>query len=144
MPAMTCVFCAIVAGSEPATIVAANEGAVAFLTLPSSALSAGHTLVVPSSHSVGLLDTAATGREAVINLCHAVALAMVDAGIGTGVNLLSASGPGSDQSVDHWHVHVVARRAGDGIDTWPETASPVARKMHAEAGLQLQQRLSTD
>lgn len=40
-----------------------------------------------------------------------------------GVNLLSASGPHSDQSVPHLHVHVIPRWEGDGLDTWPSTIS---------------------
>ncbi|WP_285530347.1 HIT domain-containing protein, partial [Streptomyces lavendulae] len=37
----------------------------------------------------------------------------------SGVNILSASGPGSEQSVPHLHFHVVPRWMDDGISTWP-------------------------
>ncbi|WP_285530556.1 HIT family protein, partial [Streptomyces lavendulae] len=37
----------------------------------------------------------------------------------SGVNILSASGPGSEQSVPHLHFHVVPRWTDDGISTWP-------------------------
>ncbi|MFE4969039.1 HIT family protein [Streptomyces sp. NPDC056660] len=37
----------------------------------------------------------------------------------TGVNVLNASGPGSEQSVPHLHFHAVPRWPDDGISTWP-------------------------
>ncbi|MFF9431269.1 HIT family protein [Streptomyces sp. NPDC014746] len=37
----------------------------------------------------------------------------------TGVNILSASGPGSEQSVPHLHFPVVPRGVDDGFSTWP-------------------------
>lgn len=40
-----------------------------------------------------------------------------------GVNILNASGRGSQQSVPHLHFHVVPRWDDDGLDAWPSTAS---------------------
>lgn len=132
-----CIFCDIVAGSSPAAIVAESDLALAFLALADSALTAGHTLVVPKQHCLGVLDATSESRKAVIELCSVVGRAMVKAELGTGVNLLSACGPGSDQSVDHWHIHVVPRLSGDGVNTWPETDSPVAASDHANAGVRI-------
>ncbi|MFJ6001859.1 HIT family protein [Arthrobacter sp. NPDC092385] len=42
---------------------------------------------------------------------------------GAGVNLLSASGPESEQSVAHLHFHVVPRWRDDGFTTWPSQRS---------------------
>ena len=35
-----------------------------------------------------------------------------------GVNVLNASGVSAQQSVFHLHMHVIPRKAGDGIDIW--------------------------
>ncbi|MFE7778158.1 HIT family protein [Streptomyces sp. NPDC057445] len=40
-----------------------------------------------------------------------------------GVNVLSAGGPGSEQSVPHLHFHVVPRWSDDGFSTWPSQQS---------------------
>ncbi|MEV6297464.1 HIT domain-containing protein [Streptomyces sp. NPDC051896] len=47
----------------------------------------------------------------------------------SGVNILSASGPASEQSVPHLHFHVVPRWADDQISTWP-----AGRSAHQLAG----------
>ena len=39
-----------------------------------------------------------------------------------GVNLLNASGECAGQSVPHFHIHIIPRKGGDGIDAWPEFA----------------------
>jgi len=48
-----------------------------------------------------------------------VAGAMRTALDASGVNILNASGPGSEQSVPHLHFHVVPRWLDDGFSTWP-------------------------
>ena len=36
-----------------------------------------------------------------------------------GLNLLNASGGSAGQSVPHFHIHIIPRKGGDGIDAWP-------------------------
>ena len=36
-----------------------------------------------------------------------------------GVNILHASGREAQQSVMHFHLHILPRHEGDGIDAWP-------------------------
>ncbi|MEU9012736.1 HIT domain-containing protein [Streptomyces sp. NPDC048479] len=40
-----------------------------------------------------------------------------------GVNILSANGPGSEQSVPHLPFHVIPRWSDDGFSTWPTQQS---------------------
>ena len=120
---MTCVFCDLLAGEGRTTWVARREAASAFLPLAEGRLSPAHTLVVPNDHAVGIHDAPAESLQAVILLAQEVARAMETSLGARGVNILSASGPGSDQSVPHLHLHVVPRWEGDGLDTWPSTVS---------------------
>jgi histidine triad (HIT) family protein len=112
-------------GNVPAQVVADIGEALAFTVLDGAALAPGHVLVIPRRHCLGINDADSTSRDAVGALCQQVSQGMLRALSATGVNLLSACGPGSDQSVDHWHMHVVPRRVGDGIETWPESGSTV-------------------
>jgi diadenosine tetraphosphate (Ap4A) HIT family hydrolase len=49
-----CVFCEIVAGTSPASLVAENALALAVLTI--GPIRPGHVLVIPKRHVVGLPD----------------------------------------------------------------------------------------
>lgn len=107
----SCVFCAIAAGRIPARIVHAEDDLVAFLdTTP---LLPGHVLVVPRAHHETLddLPPALTGPlfGAVQRLSIAVQAAMRADGSFVAVNTRVS------QSVPHLHVHVVPRRAKDGL-----------------------------
>ncbi|MFN8157136.1 MAG: HIT domain-containing protein [Candidatus Nanopelagicales bacterium] len=117
-----CVFCELI-GSGDARWVHRGDDAVAFLPLPDGALAPGHTLVVPRAHCVGILDADDAAVTATMHLVQRVSRAMTTALGATGVVLLSASGPGSGQSVDHFHVHVVPRWPDDGADLWPADRS---------------------
>lgn len=54
-----CVFCDLMTSGE-ARWVARHEDAVAFLPLADALLAPGHTLVVPRTHCVGVLDAPRT------------------------------------------------------------------------------------
>ncbi|MFE7618267.1 HIT family protein [Streptomyces sp. NPDC057496] len=113
---MDCVFCRLIREGT-ARWVAREPDACAFA--PLDPLAPGHTLVVPTRHHTGVFDTPPDVLAASTALVQRVAAAM-RTGLGaSGVNVLSASGPGSEQSVPHLHFHVVPRWADDGISTWP-------------------------
>ncbi len=123
MDPMACVFCELLAGRGQTTWVARRRHASAFLPLPGGRLSPAHTLIVPNDHAVGIHDASPRSLQAVMLLAQELARAMARSIGAGGVNILSASGPDSDQSVPHLHLHVVPRWAGDGLDTWPSSVS---------------------
>ncbi|WP_191876550.1 HIT family protein [Streptomyces filipinensis] len=113
---MYCTLCRLI--REDAARWVARE-AVACAFSPLDPLAPGHTLVVPTQHYADVFDTPHDVLAATMALVQRVAGAMRAALDATGVNILSASGPGSEQSVPHLHFHVVPRWMGDGISTWP-------------------------
>ncbi|NGY62019.1 HIT family protein [Lentzea sp. NEAU-D13] len=119
---MACVFCSIMSGGLPAHWVAQAPDAVAFLPLASGSLAPGHTLVVPREHSVGVQDASPAAFAAAGELIQRVALAMEVALRASGVCVLNASGPGSEQSVPHLHFHVVPHWEDDEYFAWPEAS----------------------
>jgi histidine triad (HIT) family protein len=112
-----CLFCAIVAGDVPATVVAETDRTVAFLD--HRPLFPGHTLVIPRVHVDTLLDL---GAELVPPLLASVQLVAraVEAGLGADGTFVAVNNRVS-QSVPHLHVHVVPRRFKDGLRGffWP-------------------------
>ena len=113
----SCLFCRIVAGDEPAHVIARDDVAVAFLDV--RPVFPGHTLVVPLRHVVTLpdLEPEAVGPlfERVRTLSAAVPDALDADGTFVAVNNVVS------QSVAHLHVHVVPRRRKDGLRGffWP-------------------------
>jgi histidine triad (HIT) family protein len=116
---MACLFCSIVAGDTPATIVASDDEIVAFLDI--RPLFPGHVLVAPRHHveTVTDLPVARVGPffERIQRMARAVEQAMGAQGTFVAINNRVS------QSVPHLHVHVVPRTKGDGLKGffWPRT-----------------------
>ena len=114
-----CLFCRIVSGELPATVVYEDDNAVAFLD--HRPLFPGHTLLVPRQHveTLGELpaNLVAPYFEAAQTLAIAVESAMDAEGTFVAMNNRVS------QSVPHLHVHVVPRRRKDGLKGffWPRT-----------------------
>lgn len=113
-----CVFCAIVAGTSPATVVQGWPDALAIR--PRGGVNDGHVLVLPRVHvpdaSADPEVTAAVMRRA------AELMAGHDA-----ANIITSKGSVATQTVFHLHVHVVPRAAGDGLPL-PWTPQQIARE----------------
>lgn len=112
-----CVFCAIVRGEAPCRPV--MESGLALCFLSNDDQTDYHLLVIPKRHAVNVLDCDAESLHAVADLAQRVGRHLVDDCGFDGVDLLNTSFVG-DQSVMHLHVHLIARKYGDGLDTWPK------------------------
>lgn len=106
-----CTFCRIVSGEAESDIVFADDFALGFLDR--RPLVYGHVLLVPRAHypDLAALPEAAMSKLAVRakRLSAAVMQAMGADGSFVAINNLVS------QSVPHVHVHVVPRKAGDGL-----------------------------
>ena len=114
-----CLFCRIVSGEVPATIVYEDDVSVGFLD--HRPLFHGHTLLVPRAHveTLGELPVSLVGPFfKTAQLLSRVVEAALDAE-GTFVAMNNRV----SQSVPHLHVHVVPRRRKDGLKGffWPRT-----------------------
>ena len=110
-------MCRIAEGSEAALIAHRTEQSVCFLPLRMEA--PGHTVVATIAHFSDMYDVPATDLGDLTLTVQVVARWYRLALGATGFNLLHASGPDAQQSVQHLHVHVVPRWPKDGLDTWP-------------------------
>lgn len=103
-----CLFCRIVAGEIPATIVAATDDTIAFRDINPTA--PVHVLVIPRAHhndiaALAAADPGLAGRLA----ADAAAVAQIE-GIGDAFRLVFNTGAGAGQSVFHVHGHVLGGR----------------------------------
>ena len=113
MPDAECIFCKIVAGEMPSTIIDEDERTVSFMDV--SPATRGHALVVPRAHSADLLSVAQEDLEAVAVAAQRLARRAKERLGADGVNLLNSSGAAAWQTVFHFHVHVIPRYVGDPL-----------------------------
>lgn len=99
-----CLFCKIVAGDIPATLVAETDNVIAFRDIAPKA--PVHVLVVPRTHVANVTEAAAQIPEVLAEMV-AVAQQVADAETGGEYRLIFNTGEGAGQSVFHVHGHVL-------------------------------------
>ena len=105
-----CLFCRIVAGEIPATIVKRSDEAIAFRDIDARAPT--HVLVIPTKHVAAVREAKGSEGEAllgrVLKFAADVASELgLDAG---GYRIVTNTGKDAGQSVDHLHFHVLGGR----------------------------------
>jgi histidine triad (HIT) family protein len=113
MPEDDCIFCKIVAGELPATVVDEDERTVAFMDI--NPATRGHVLVIPREHSRNIFDVAEEDLEACSLTAQRVARRQREKLAADGVNLLNSSEPVAWQTVFHFHLHVPPRYNDDPL-----------------------------
>jgi len=109
-----CLFCRIVAGEIPATIVHETDATVAFRDINPQATT--HVVVVPRTHYPDAVTLAKADPALAGALLAAAGDIAAQEGVAeTGYRLVFNTGPGSGQTVFHVHCHVLGGR----IMTWP-------------------------
>ena len=117
-PPGQCIFCRLVAGDIPAATVYEDHLTIAFMDI--GQVNPGHVLVATKRHAATLFDITPEEAAAVMQTAQHVAQAVHRAFNPPGLTLLQANGREGDQTVFHFHMHVVPRHAHDGIAlTWP-------------------------
>ena len=118
-----CVFCKIVAGQIPSTKVYEDEHTLAFMDL--GQVNPGHVLVAVKKHASYLFELDETQAAAVARACVKVSKAIQSAFKPEGLSVYQANGKAAGQTVFHYHVHLLPRHAGDGMElTWPVKNPP--------------------
>jgi len=111
---LDCVFCKIVAGEAPASVVYSDEKVLVFMD--ARPVNPGHVLVIPKAHVAGLADldeeTGAHMFKVAMRIAHGVKHSGVKC---EGVNLLLSDGKAAFQEIFHVHLHVIPRFKGDSL-----------------------------
>ena len=117
-PPGQCIFCKLVAGEIPAARVYEDDLTLAFMDL--GQVNPGHVLVATKRHAATLFDITPEEAAAVMQTAQKVAQAVQAVFDPPGLTLLQANGKEGDQTVFHFHMHVVPRHGNDGIAlSWP-------------------------
>ena len=131
-PAGECIFCKLIAGQIPSARVHEDALTLAFMDL--GQVNPGHVLVASKRHAATLFDLTPEEAGAVMRMAQRVALAARTAFAPEALNLFQANGAVAGQTVGHFHIHVLPRHAGDGVDlAWPrKDPGPAALNDYAQ------------
>ena len=111
---MGCIFCAIVAGELPSSVVHEDEETLAFMDI--RPITPGHLLVIPKQHATDLSEMPGEIGGRVMQTAMRCAAALRASDIpAEGINLFLADGRAAGQEVFHAHLHVIPRTRGDGF-----------------------------
>lgn len=125
-PPGSCIFCRLIAGEIPSSRVYEDEHTLAFMDL--GQVNPGHVLVAVRRHAATVLDITPEEAGAVMRTARRVAIAVKSAFDPPGMTLLQANGSEGDQTVFHFHMHVLPRHADDGVAlAWPRKDPPRER-----------------
>jgi histidine triad (HIT) family protein len=129
-----CLFCKIVAGEIPATVVREDERTIAFMDI--NPATRGHVLVIPRTHARDLWEVGAEDLQACAVAAQEIATRARDRLGAPGVNLLNSCGEAAWQTVSHFHLHVIPRYADDPLRL-PWLPGPGDADQIAAAGAEL-------
>jgi histidine triad (HIT) family protein len=108
-----CIFCRIIAGELPATIVDEDERTIAFMDIAPA--TRGHALVIPRAHSRDVFDAGPEDLQATVLAAQRLARRARERLGADGVNLLNSSGAAAWQTVFHLHIHMIPRYRDDPL-----------------------------
>jgi histidine triad (HIT) family protein len=118
-----CVFCKLAARQIAASIVYEDEASLAFMDL--GQVNPGHVLVACKAHAENIYGLDEAQAAAVFRTAARVARAVRAAFDPPGLSVYQANGAPAGQTVFHFHLHVLPRHPGDGMQlVWPVKNPP--------------------
>lgn len=115
-----CIFCKIINKEMPSYKIYENEFTYAFLDISNDGN--GHILVIPKNHFENILDCSKDALCHLMETVQKISKHLVsDCGF-DGVNIINASGQAAEQSVFHFHIHILPRAKEDNLKIFPSLA----------------------
>ena len=106
-----CIFCKIIAGEIPSANVYEDEQFLAFLDI--NPVAPGHTLLIPKAHHPMMADLP---DELIGPIYQAAKQLMQRIKAAMAADFVALSVVGVD--VPHFHIHLIPRRSGDGLENF--------------------------
>ena len=110
---MNCVFCDIIERKANAEIIFEDEKIISFLDI--NPLNHGHTLVVTKNHYEDFLSLPKEELDQVIHTTQLISGGIRKSLNTDGINIISNNGKAANQSVFHFHFHIIPRFINDGL-----------------------------
>lgn len=137
-----CVFCDLVAGKAPASVVYEDDATLVFLDI--GPVNPGHMLIIPKAHAAGLADLDEETGAHLFRVGMRLATALRQSGVRCdGVNIFLADGEAAFQEVFHVHLHVFPRFTGDAFRIDADWSVHPAREELDEVAARIRAALPT-
>ncbi len=130
-----CIFCKILKGEIPSTVVYEDDSFRAILDVNPAAR--GHVIILPKNHAANIFELSEEDASGIFVVAKKVATAIKKAYNCDGVNILQNNGEAAGQTVFHLHVHVIPRFKDDTVNIkWkagdmPEDMAAIAEEIKA-------------
>lgn len=121
-----CIFCKIVKGKVPATVVHEDDNSIAFLDIQPTAK--GHVLVIPKTHIVTMTDASNHDISEIFALVKNL-MTRMKSNLPCDYVQISVVG----EQVPHFHIHLIPRYHNDNFPSWPTTKYESADEMTSYA-----------
>lgn len=123
---MDCIFCKIAVGEIPSNTVYEDDNFR--VILDAAPANPGHCLVLPKNHAADIFELDGELVGAAHSLARKIAAAVKKAVGADGINIIQNNGAAAGQSVSHYHVHIIPRFSGDGVQLNAEGKSLSSEK----------------
>ena len=117
-----CIFCKIIDGSIPSFKIHENENCLVLLDRFPSGI--GHVLVIPKKHVENIFELDDETAAKIFPLVTDVAKRMKKHLALDGLNILQNNGAAAQQSVPHFHIHLIPRCKDDAITIHWDSVDP--------------------
>src|SRR5574340_673082 len=108
-----CPFFSFIEGTAPSWIIDRNERVICFL--PRKGEVYGHTIVATIDHIQDIYTANEFHLTAIMNAVKSLAEHYKSKLGASGINMLHASGTAAQQSIPHFHVHLIPRYENDRV-----------------------------
>ncbi len=109
-----CIFCRLANGDIP--VDAIYEDDLVKVIFDAGPASEGHVLIIPKSHADGIYDLTNEQAERIFAVAVKVSNALKKAFEPDGLNVVQNNGEIAGQTVFHFHMHLIPRYKGDGVN----------------------------
>jgi histidine triad (HIT) family protein len=133
---MDCVFCKIICGELPCYRVFEDERTIVFMDI--FPVTDGHALVVTKEHHESIFEATGEDLQDVAATAKRVAMAIRKVLQPEGLMVFQLNGAAAGQTVFHYHMHLLPRTAGEGLQLHtrvpgkPERLLELAEKLARE------------
>jgi len=107
-----CIFCKIIKGEIPSYKVYEDDFVYAFLD--ANPLVEGHTLVIPKKHQKDIFEVDDFSK--IMSAVKIITQKMRSNFNCQGINVFNSNGAIAGQTVFHFHIHLIPRKEGDGLN----------------------------